>query len=326
MLRQTLLSILCAGSFCFPSLAAPYQAPELAPLKSTADDYILGPNDQLQMWALGAEELSAKPFRIDPQGNVDLPLIGQLQAGGRTVASVKTELTERLKTYLREPQVTLSVAQYQSQPVSIVGAVNTPGTQFLQGRKTLLEVLSMSGGLRPDAGSTLKITRRKGWGKLELEKSRITEDGEFSVAEINVKSLMAGERPGDNIAVMPHDVVSVPRAEMVYVIGEVKKAGGFVLGENESISVIQALSMAEGMTGVASPSNARILRAVPGSTERQDINVNVKMLLARDTKAPNVALQPNDILFIPSSMTKRITNRAIETGLAVGTGLVIWRR
>jgi polysaccharide export outer membrane protein len=229
MLPRVLLLAVLLPVF-ISSIALAFETPS----GKSSDDYILGPGDQFQVWAIGAEELSDKTFRVDPQGTVDVPLIGQLHVGGRTVELIRKEMNTRLKEHLRDPQVSISVTQYQSQPVSVVGAVNTPGIQYLQGRKTLLEVLSLSGGLRPDAGSTLTITRKKGWGTITAGSIRPAESADFTVAEIKLKSLLAGERPQDNVAIMPHDVVLIPRAEMVYVIGEVRKSGGFVLNENSA--------------------------------------------------------------------------------------------
>jgi polysaccharide export outer membrane protein len=108
------------------------------------------------------------------------------------------------------------------------------------------------------------------------------------------------------------------------VIGEVAKPGGFVLNERETMSVLQAMSLAGGLSRVAAPSQARILRDSPGNPRRQEVPVDVKRILAgKDT---DVVLQPDDILFIPNSSAKSAALRAVEAAITVGTGVVIWRR
>ena len=115
----------------------------------------------------------------------------------------------------------------------MVGAVNQPGTQQLQGKKTLMQMISMVGGFRPDAGNTLKITRDLQWGPLPLPNASTDSSGKFSVAEIRVPDLLQGKNPQLNILVMPNDVITIPSSETVYVVGDVHKAGGFLLGERQ---------------------------------------------------------------------------------------------
>jgi polysaccharide export outer membrane protein len=111
---------------------------------------------------------------------------------------------------------------------------------------------------------------------------------------------------------------------MVYVIGQVQHSGGFILNERESLSVLKALSLAGGLDHAASPKNARILRASAGASSRLEIPVDLKMILSGQTS--DVPLQPEDILFIPSSLPKKAAIRAAEAAIQIGTGLVIWGR
>lgn len=225
---------------------------------------------------------------------------------------------------MNEPVVTVTVASFRSQPVSLLGAVTNPGVHQLQGRKTLFEVLSLAGGLRQDAGSSIKITRRKEWGPIPLPTAQPDSTGEFWVAEVNVKSVLEARNPQENIIVQPHDVISAPRGQLVYVIGAVRKAGGFVMGERETISVLQALSMAEGLDKVSSAKNAKVLRPQPGGAARTEIPVDLTKILTG--KARDVHLQADDILFVPTSATKGAAMRGVEAAVQITTGLVIWRR
>ena len=126
--------------------------------------YVLGPDDEVSIRVIESEEISEEPFRIDPGGDISLPLVGRVRASGRTPQKLETELTERLRAFIHEPQVLVRVTQFRSQPVSVIGAVNKPGIHQLEGRKSLIEILSLAGGLRQDAGHTVKITRRQRMG------------------------------------------------------------------------------------------------------------------------------------------------------------------
>ena len=198
----------------------------------------------------------------------------------------------------------------------------------MRGYKTLLEMLSLAGGLRTDAGHSIHITRQLEWGCIPLPNARLDASGKFSVGEVNFKEIMDAQLPQGNIQILPHDVISVPRAEMVYVIGDVKRSGGFVIGESESMSVLQVLSLAEGMNGTADRRRAKILRESPAARQRVEIPVDITAIL--DGKTQDVALHGDDILFIPSSSGKKASLRALEAAIQTGsgllTGLVIWRR
>jgi polysaccharide export outer membrane protein len=242
---------------------------------------------------------------------------------GLTVQQAEQELNKVLGKYIRDPQVVVSVAEERSQPVSILGAVNTPGVHQVQGHKTLLEMLALAGGMRPDAGYSIRITRQLEWGCIPLPKVELDPSGRFSVAELNLKKIMEAKNPEENVQIFPHDVITVPKAEMVYVIGDVKHSGGFVLGEAESMSVLQALSLAEGLNGTADARHARILRLTHDSGQREELPVDVKGVLAG--KKTDIALRGDDILFVPGSTGKKASLRALEATIQTGTGLAIWR-
>ena len=292
------------------------------PASGTAPGYILGPGDQLSVRAANMEEINDKPIPIDLSGSIRLPLIGRFQVSGMTVAEAEGELARRLGTYMRHPDVTLSVAEFRSQPVSVIGAVKNPGVQQVQGRKTLVEMLSLVGG--PDiaaAGSTLKITRRLEWGRVPLPHAADDPTGQFSIAEVSLKSLLAAKNPEDNILVKPYDVISVPRADLVYVMGQVMKAGAFALNDSNGVTVLQAVSLAGGLDKTAKPQDAKILRHLPGASSRTEVAVNLKKVLEGQT--PDVQLQPEDILFVPNNVPKNATLRAIEAAIQAGTFAVL---
>src|SRR5437870_2473509 len=129
--------------------------------------YILGPNDEIVILALDADEIANKPTRVTTSGDINLPLIGRIHVAGMNLEQLEAEVTQRLSKYIREPHVAINVTSFKSQPVSVFGAVGSAGVIQLEGRKTLIEVLSMAGGLRPEAG-TIRITRKAEWGAIPL--------------------------------------------------------------------------------------------------------------------------------------------------------------
>lgn len=286
--------------------------------------YILGPEDQITIRVLDAEEIDSKPVRIDSAGFIRLPLVGNIRAGGLTVDQLEAELAGKLKTYVKQPQVAVSVTEFRSQPVSVIGAVKLPGVHQVQGRKTLLEVLSMAGGIDPEAGHSIKITRRKQYGPIPLKTATPDASGDFTVADIDLTSILEARNPQENIEVKPYDVITVPRGQLVYVMGQVRRPGGFVLRQRESLSALQALSLAEGLDRAAAPQNARILRTVDGAQQRTEIYVDLKKILAG--KSSDVPLMPNDVLFIPNNASKSALIRGLEAAIQVGTGVAIYRR
>jgi polysaccharide biosynthesis/export protein len=281
--------------------------------------YILGPNDEIIILALDAEEIANKPIRVTTSGDINLPLVGRIHVAGMTLEDLEKELTERLKVYLKQPQVAINVVQFKSQPVSVFGAVGSPGVVQLEGRKTLFEVLAQAGGVRQDAGNRIKVTRRTEWGPIPLASAKT--NGEFSIAEVNIKSIQEATRPEDNIQILPNDVITVPRAEVVYVMGEVRQPGGFALNDRDSISLLEVLARAQGLGVTAARKSAKIIRPVPDSN-RIEIPVNLSDVLSG--KAKDVMLKPNDILFVPNSYAKGAARRTLDTVISLTTGMIIY--
>ncbi|MGA8595253.1 MAG: polysaccharide biosynthesis/export family protein [Bryobacteraceae bacterium] len=286
-------------------------------------DYVLGPEDQIEIRAFQADEISDKPFQIQGDGYISLPLVGRVKAAGLTVEQFEAALTRELGKYIEHPQVTVLVSEYRSQPVSVMGAVTTPGVVQLRGDKTLVQVISLAGGMRTDASNTVTITRELSQGRIPLPDATTDPTGKFSIAHVNVRKVVDGQAPQENIVIKRDDVITIPRAQMVYVIGEVQRPGGFVLNERDSLSLLQALSLAGGLTKTASLKHAKILHEEDGKSDRVELPDNVAKIL--EGKAPDVSLHADDIVFVPNSAPKAAALRAAETAVNVGTGLAIWR-
>ena len=284
--------------------------------------YILGPGDQLSFFVSDLDEFANRTFSVDALGEVHLPLIGQIHAAGLTASDLAKEMTEHLKKFVRRPEVVANISSFQSQPVSVLGAVNSPGVRQLEGTKSLMEMLSLAGGLRPNAGNTITITRDSRMGPIPLPKAEENPSKKFSVASLKVKPLISSANPDENITVKAHDVITVSTADVVYAVGSINKPGGFVLGENETLSALQVVSLAEGLQKTAAADKAKILRQVPGTTTRTEIPVNLKLLLAG--KNSDVALRSNDILFVPTSLAKVASYRTVEAVVQSAVGIAVY--
>jgi polysaccharide biosynthesis/export protein len=290
---------------------------------TTPSTYLLGPDDQIMIEGPEMDEIVNKPYRIDPDGYISVPMLGRIKAGDMTLGNFETELNRAAAKYVRDPQLVASVAEFHSQPISVVGAVNQPGAQQLQGKKTLMQVISMVGGFRTDAGNTLSITRELQWGKLPLPNATIDPTGKYSTAEISIPGLLQEKTPQFNILIMPNDVITIPVSETVYVVGDVHKPGGFLLGEHKNMTVLQAVAMAEGVDGTSDSKHSRIIHHAADSKLRSETPVNVKMILAG--KAEDMPLDGGDILFVPGSLSKKAGAKTVEAVIQTASGLAIWR-
>ena len=287
-----------------PGSVNPAQPPRELPSDSIRPNYVLGPNDQILIRSPQAEEINEKPFRIDAEGSINLPLLRKVKAGGLTVQELEAELVKRLREFIREPQVIITMIQFRSEPVFLVGMFRAPGIYPLQGRRTLVEMLSSSGGLQPNASRHIKLTRRAEYGSIPLPNAIQEPDKKISTVEISIGSLRDNVNPAEDIVLEPYDVISVERAELVYVNGEVGKIGGIELGERDSVSVAQALTMAGGFTRDANRAKVRILRPILNTNRRAEINLDVKSIF--EGKENDFPLLPNDVLYVTRSYKRTV--------------------
>jgi polysaccharide export outer membrane protein len=266
-------------------------------------NYVLAPNDQITIRAPEAEEIDNRTFRIDGDGNINLPLVGHVHAAGMSVQELEADLIKRLREYIREPQVFITTAQLHSAPVFFVGLFIRPGVYSLQGNETLIQMLSSVGGVSPNADRHIKITRQAEYGVIPLPNAIVDPEKKISTVEINLGNLRQSLSPAENILLQPYDQISVGRAEMVYTNGEVGRIGGQELGERESLSIAQAISQAGGFTKDSKKTEVRILRPVEGTTRRYAITVDAKALF--EGKGLDFPLYPGDIVYIPRSYTRQ---------------------
>lgn len=287
-------------------------------------EYVLGPGDQIVVHIADVDDMPQGPIRIDPSGLIDLPLVGRIQAGGLTVNQLHDELADKMDKYVHQPDITINLSGMESRPVSVIGEVSNPGIHQLTGPTRLLDVVSLCGGLKSDAGPSLLVTRDARWGKLEGSDVKLDSATGATTESIPLDSLLKLKDPNENILMRPGDVISVPKGELIYVVGDVKKAGGFVLSQHRTMSVTEAVSLAEGLGPDSAAGSARILRPNPnGEGDHTLIPVNVNKIF--EGKEPDVKLYADDILFVPHSGFKVGSRRAIEAAIGITTGVLVYR-
>jgi len=292
-------------------------------LSATDPNYILGPEDVLEIEVFNVPELK-KTVRIAADGQIALPLIGRVPATGLTTDQLRQELADKWgENYLQDPQVSVFVQEFKARPVSVNGAVEKPDLYYLKGPRNLIEVLSMAGGFGKHAGSgnTVVITRKGGFQDLQVVDGMHLRGPDQ--IEIDLHRLLYTRDPGLNIEIKPLDVVSVSRADVVYVTGAVKSPGGFVLEDRPKVTVIQAVAMAGGFSTTASRGGARIIRTRKDGSQ---IEVPVNLGKVLKGKAEDVMLAANDILYVPDSKRKMATTRAIDASVSTFSGWLIWAR
>jgi polysaccharide export outer membrane protein len=292
-------------------------------------DYRIGPDDLLQVTVFDAPDLS-QAVRVAGDGEISLPLLGTIKAEGLTPRELELVLQALLRrTYMKDPQVTVTVTEMQSHSVSVMGAVKQPGVFQIRGTKTLLEMLSMAQGLAPDAGDAVLVMRGAGVdvssdpsasagtkagapsGTLVKASSVSSEKaGAKDTITISLKSLLNSGDPMYNVAIYPGDIIKVKAAGIVYVVGNVNRPGGFPIQANEQVTVLQAIALGEGIAPDADKAKAKIIRVAENG---QQIELPVKLNKILSGKAPDPPLQAKDVLFIPKNGAKSAGRGALRT-------------
>jgi len=250
-----------------------------------AQDYTIGPRDVLAITVWGQADLS-KDYPVDPDGTVPFPLIGRVKAGGLTTSGLAARITELLeKDYLVNPQVFVSVKEYLSQKVQVLGEAEKPGLFYLTGPTTLLEILSKAGGLSKSAGKQLVLVRN--------ERGGTTGN---TILRVNFDKIQAGDA-SENIRVEDQDIVFIPRAHAFFVLGEVKSAGTFPL--DRETTVLEAVTMAGGFSDRASPAAAKLIRRGPNG-QQETISLD---LLSPASQDRSLTVQEGDTVYVPKGNT-----------------------
>jgi len=268
---------------------------------STEDRYRIGPGDVLDIRVFNKPQFSRDSVRVDGRGMIRMPLIQtEIQAACRTEAELAREVTTEYLEYLRNPQVDVFIRDFQSQPVSVLGAVRTPSRFQLQRRVRLLELISHAGGPNDAAGRSIQVVHTATPSMCE---TGAPADSEETTALDNYKldETLKGEAAA-NPYVRPGDVISVSEAEQAFIVGNVLRPQAISL--KERVTVSRAVAMSGGTLPDTKSDRVRIVRQPPGSASRTEIIVDLKAIDKQ--KAEDIVLQAGDIVDVPTSGAKRL--------------------
>jgi polysaccharide export outer membrane protein len=251
----------------------------------------LGPGDLLEISVFDTPELTHRT-RVDSDGKITMALIGEIDVRGISPDALEKLIRQKLinGNFVKDPQVSVFVAEYAGQTAYITGEVTRPGAYPVLRSHRLRDLISVAGGLTSRAGNTVTISH-EGESAPPVRIDLSDKDENQSNPEI---------KPGDN--------VTVGQAGIVYVLGDVERPGGFVLDRRSTLSVMQALALAEGVKSSASLSKVSLIRTTQES--RQEIPLNLRMILK--SQSPDPALQAGDIIFVPGSLTRGMGRRTID--------------
>jgi polysaccharide biosynthesis/export protein len=264
--------------------------------KSEADLYRIGPGDVLDIRVFNRPQLSREAVRVDTRGMIRVPMIeADIQAGCRTEVELAREIAGVYLKYQRNPHVDVFIKEYNSRPVSVMGAVSKPGQFQLQRRIRLLELISLAGGPTERAGE--RILMAHGEQSPVCGKQESVDD----IDSYDLNQLVRGDFSA-NPYVRPGDVITLPEAQQVFVVGNVFRPSSIAL--KEKITVSQAVAMAGGTMPDSKSDRVRIMRQTPGSMTKTEILVDLRAIDKRTT--PDVALMANDIVDVPTSSGKRL--------------------
>lgn len=287
-------------------------------------DYVIGRGDLLSIQVFDVPELS-REVRVNETGFISLPLIPvKVSVIGLTTYQLQDKLAELLQTngLVSTPQVTVSLKEQRSQPITVIGAVRSAMVIQSVGQMTLLQVLTQAGGVADDAGTTVTITRPPSPSPDAGKPDAGTAFGESQTFSISLADLLESGDSRFNIPILGGDIVSVPRAGIIYAIGAVNHPGGFPMqNDRDRMTALKLISLAGGPTGSAKVKQAVILRKNPDTGKRDQVPVDLNKVM--HLKTDDVMLQGSDILFVPDSSGKKALNKAGNLAVGVGAALAL---
>lgn len=346
-----------------------------AAARTPAHDYVIGSGDVLDVEVFDVKELS-REVRVSQTGTIGLPLVPvRLRVAGLTEIQAEQKIAEVLQAdgLVSHPEVSVSVKERRSKPITVVGAVSHPMVYQADGPVTLLEVLAQAGGVANDAGDTVIITRPVPPSDLPDDgssspgdpppigpettpasapkatpRSATTPEGKLASPEaassapsasnspatkatarpentitINLNELVESGDATNNIPLQAGDIVTVPHAGIVYVLGAVTRPGGFVLANDRTqMSALKLLALAGGFTRTAKTQRTVIIRKDANGKE-YEVPLDLRKIEKREVE--DVALLPSDIVYVPDSATKEVLMRAAEIAIGLGSSVALYR-
>ena len=318
MMRRVMLLFFAIALLDVPAVAQHTPMPQSTVAAPGAADFIIGPDDVLDISVFDVPELSHQ-YRVDPRGTISVPLLPEpLKAGGLT----PEQLADRLANELRErglvsdPHVSVVPRESRGHSVAITGAVRNPQIFPVLGQTHLLDLISQAGGLTDNAGSTARITRATG--------SAADASASPQIITIDLKKLFDGSDASLNVPIRSGDWINVPQAGVVYIVGAVNHPGVFPLNtSHQQLTVLEALALAQDTKPTAMRSKAMIVRRGEQYPDgRKEIPVDLGQLASG--KQFDEPLLANDILFVPDGTAKKALRRSAEAAIQIATGF-LWR-
>jgi len=301
-----------------PATAASTEQPSsraAAILVSPEEDYRIGPNDLIDIKVENMPELT-QSWRVTASGTFLLPYIGRVTAVKKTTEELALLITEKLRgDYLKEPRVTVSVKEYNSRSFFIQGSVKNPGVFQIEGRPTMLELLTLAGGLTEKHGATAYILRKikpsaskdpeivktaPGNGEKSETEPGSEQTPKYELKSANINGLLKG-RFDQDVILEAGDIVNIPNSDVFFVAGEVNAPGSFSLADGTTLR--QAISLAQGTNFKAALGKGIIFRE-NASGHREELHVDIGAVMSG--KKEDILIAANDIIMIPNSKSKSI--------------------
>ncbi|HZZ40551.1 MAG TPA: polysaccharide biosynthesis/export family protein [Acidobacteriaceae bacterium] len=292
-----------------PSAAA--LAPKASSITSAAsaapaESLLIGPGDLLRITVLRESELDQK-VRVLDSGEISLELAGNVPVQGLTPAEAAARIATRYRdgNFLLHPEVSVLVEEYATQNVTVLGQVAHPGTVRLAAPRTLIDVLSLAGGFNEFADRHIVVERK-------------ARDGQPAERIRAYLPNRAEDALNADILVRPGDTVLVPKAGIVYVLGDVAHPGGYVMQNDSKLSVLQAIALASGTSKTASERKARLVRTIDG----RPLSINLPLRDMERGREPDVSLQANDIVYVPFSVMRNLSLGLANITTAASSALI----
>ncbi|MCU1314418.1 MAG: hypothetical protein JWM54_2175 [Acidobacteriaceae bacterium] len=265
--------------------------------------------DLLDIIVFDTPELSGR-FRVNLKGDILLPLAGTMHVAGSTLAEITDAVTQRYKEagILVNPQVTVFVAEYTRRTITISGEVRTPGLYSITAPRTLIDTLTMAGGLNDTASRTVSIVHA-------------ADPKNIIHVTLNVGAQTPESIEQGRMEILPGDLIFIARSGIVYIVGELARPGGYQVEHNNRLTLLEAVALAGGPTRVANLGNARLIRR--SATGREELKINMKRVLFGD--GPDMLLTDGDILYVPTSLRKQYTFSAVDAAIGTATSYAIYR-
>jgi len=288
-----------------PETIAPSLPQTITRTATEVPETLIGSGDLLKVSVFGVNTFDEE-VRVSARGDISLPLVGDVHVAGLSTDEAQSLIGKKLidGNFMVHPQVSVFEREYATQGVSVLGEVQKPGVYPLLGTHHLFDVLSLAGGMTPKAGSEVTITHRDHPDQPQIV--TLTRDVAKSTAA--------------NVEILPGDTVAVSLAGIVYIVGDVKNPAGVVMPNGSEMTVVKAIAMAGGANPSAALNGGKIIRRT--SQGPQEIPIQLKQILA--AKAADPKLQPEDIVFVPTSAAKSAAKRGLEAIVQTAVGVAIY--